>query len=43
VQFRHLLWVKIREPKIISQYHPNILENLNNEDIDLVDFLDKWL
>ena len=29
--------------KIISQYHPTNLENLNNEDTDLADFLDNWL
>jgi hypothetical protein len=41
-QFRHLLWVKIREPKIIKKYHPSyLLENLN-ENTDLDDLLENW-
>jgi len=42
-QFRHLLWVKIREPKIMKKYHPDyLIENLH-EDTDLDAFLDNWL
>jgi Leucine-rich repeat (LRR) protein len=42
-QFRHLLWVKVREPKIMKKYHPDyLLENLQ-EDADLDAFLDNWL
>jgi len=42
-QFRHLLWVKIREPKIMEKYHPDyLIENLH-EETDLDAFLDNWL
>ena len=41
-QFRNWIWVKIREPKIILQYHPNNLGKLNDETTDLIDFLDNW-
>ena len=42
-QFRHLLWVKIREPKIMEKYHPDyLIENLH-EDTDLDAFLENWL
>lgn len=38
-QFKYLLWCKIREPKIMVNYHPNnLLINLN-EDTDLDEFL----
>jgi Leucine-rich repeat (LRR) protein len=43
-QFRDLLWKKIREPKIIQNYHPSYLEELltdENVDIDVV--LNSWL
>jgi hypothetical protein len=46
-QFRHLLWNKIREPKIRAKYHPANLEKMLEEhgelDIDQLDALmDKW-
>jgi len=42
-QFRHWLWVKIREPLIREKYHPRyLLENLCDEDIDLDQVLDNW-
>ena len=45
-QFRDLLWKKIREPKIMKNYHPSYLNKLliddaeGTEDIDMV--LDNW-
>ena len=42
-KFRDLLWVKIREPKIMKKYHPDyLIENLH-EDMDLDEVLDNWL
>ena len=41
-KFRNWIWVKIREPKIILQYHPYNLIKLNDETTDLIDFLDNW-
>jgi hypothetical protein len=41
-QFRDLLWVKIREPKIREKYSYKYLENLH-EDTDLDEFLDNWI
>jgi len=41
-QFRQLLWVKIREPKIMKKYHPSyLLENIN-EDTDLDELMNDW-
>ena len=41
-QFRDLLWVKIREPKIRKRYsHDYLVEHLH-EDTDLDQFLDNW-
>lgn len=41
-QFRKWLWVRVREPNIITMYHPDyLLENLK-ETYDLDDFLNKW-
>jgi hypothetical protein len=41
-QFRDLLWVKIREPKIRKKYsHSYLLENLH-EDTDLDELLNNW-
>lgn len=45
--FRHLLWEKIREPKIRAKYHPSNLEKMLEEhkdlDVDELDALmDQW-
>ena len=41
-QFRYLLWVKIREPKIRERYsHDYLVKNLH-EDTDLDDLLENW-
>lgn len=45
--FRRLLWVKVREPKIRSKYHPDnlakMLEDRGDLDVDELDALmDKW-
>jgi hypothetical protein len=46
-QFRDFLWKKIREPKIIQNYHPSYLNKLliddaeGTEDLDMV--LNSWL
>jgi Leucine-rich repeat (LRR) protein len=41
-QFRYLLWVKIREPKIRIKYsHDYLIKNLN-EDTDLDELLENW-
>jgi len=38
-----LLWKKIREPRIIKQYHPDNLEKiLSEEDGDLDTVLKDW-
>jgi hypothetical protein len=35
-QFRDWLWLKVREPNIMKQFHPSrLLENLEDEDADL--------
>jgi len=40
-QLKKLLWERIREPKIMKQYHPNYLfENLRKDTADLNKFLD---
>jgi Leucine-rich repeat (LRR) protein len=40
---RDLLWVKIREPKIIKRYsHDYLVKNLH-EDTDLDELLEKWI
>jgi hypothetical protein len=43
--FRHLLWVKVREPKIRAKYHPDNLAKLLEEhgEINDVDELEKLL
>ena len=41
-RFRKFLWEKVREPKIMKQYHPSYLEDHLNENGDLDDFLEKW-
>ena len=41
-QFRHLLWVKIREPKIMKKYHPDYLQENLHEDAELDAFLENW-
>jgi len=40
-QFRDLLWLRIREPKIRKQFNPIHLENLG-EDTDFDEFLNHW-
>lgn len=41
-RFRHWLWVKIREPKIIAHFHPSYLvENLHDMD-KLDELLNNW-
>ena len=45
-QFRDLLWQKIREPKIMKNYHPSYLNKLlidGNEDLDIDMTLNSWL
>ena len=43
-QFRDLLWKKIREPKIIQNYHPIYLNNiLTDENIDIDMVLNNWI
>jgi hypothetical protein len=43
-QFRNLLWKKIREPKIIQNYHPSYLYNfLKDENTDLDVVLNSWV
>jgi Leucine-rich repeat (LRR) protein len=42
-QFKKWLWEKIREPKIIKQYHPSYLFEKLQEDTDLNTFLDNLL
>jgi hypothetical protein len=42
-QFRHWLWVRVREPKIRKKYHYDyLLENLRNEEANLDKVLDDW-
>jgi hypothetical protein len=46
-QFRHVLWAKVREPKIRTKYHPDnlakMLEQHGELDMDELDALmDKW-
>jgi hypothetical protein len=46
-QFRHVLWAKVREPKIRAKYHPNnldkLLEQYGDLDVDELDALmDQW-
>jgi E3 ubiquitin-protein ligase SspH2 len=41
-QFRILLWIKIREPKIKKKYNPIYLINNLSENDDLDKFLDNW-
>jgi Leucine-rich repeat (LRR) protein len=42
-QFRHWLWVRVREPKIRMKYsHDYLVEHLH-EDTDLDEFLDSWI
>jgi len=46
-QFRHLLWAKVREPKIRAKYHPDnlakMLEERGELDVDELDALmDQW-
>ena len=41
-QFRHWLWVKIREPKIRKKYSPEYLLEHLHEDMDLDELLDNW-
>ncbi len=40
-QFRDLLWLQIREPRIRKQFNPIHLENIR-EDTDLDEFLNHW-
>jgi hypothetical protein len=42
-QFRHWLWVRIREPKIREAFHPRyLIEKLPDEETDLDEVLDHW-
>jgi hypothetical protein len=46
-RFRHMLWVKVREPKIRAKYHPDNLAKMLDErgelDVDELDALmDQW-
>jgi hypothetical protein len=40
-QFKKWLWEKIREPKIMKEYHPSYLFEKLQEDTDLHTFLNK--
>ena len=45
-QFRDLLWKKIREAKIIQNYHPSYLKQLltdENENVDINMVLNSWV
>ena len=45
-QFRDLLWKKIREPKIMKNYHPSYLNKLlidGTEDLDIDLLLNSWI
>ena len=48
-QFRNLLWQKIREPKIMKNYHPSYLnkllidDNEGTEDLDIDMVLNSWV
>jgi Leucine-rich repeat (LRR) protein len=41
-QFKRWLWEKVREPKIMKQFHPDHLTSLNETD-DLEVFLEEWI
>ena len=42
-RFRKWLWERVREPKIQAKYHPRyLMDNLQDEEADLDDVLDKW-
>jgi hypothetical protein len=45
-QFRDLLWQKIREPKIMKNYHPSYLNKLlidGTEDLDIDLVINSWI
>jgi hypothetical protein len=42
-QFRHWLWVRVREPKIRMKYHPDyLLKSLCDKDTDFDELLNNW-
>jgi Leucine-rich repeat (LRR) protein len=41
-QFKRWLWERVREPKIIKQFHPDHLNKLKETD-DLDEFLEEWI
>ena len=41
-KFKRWLWEKVREPKIMKQFHPDHLTALKETD-DLEEFLEDWI
>ncbi len=42
LKFKKWLWEKVREPKIMKQFHPDYLTALKDND-DLEEFLEEWI
>jgi hypothetical protein len=42
-RLRNFLWIKIREPKIKAQFHPNHLLKELTEETDLDEFMNEWI
>jgi hypothetical protein len=40
--FKRWLWERVREPKIMKQFHPDNLNALNESD-DLEEFIEDWI